>query len=466
MATFAAIDHRDSRRAEVASLRMLRDESLWRGAGIYLGHGSYGPAWAEPQRSVLILGPSRSGKTSSLILPNVLAAPGSVVATSTKDDVLQLTARARGTVGACLLFDPSGSVPTPPGVVRVGWSPVSSAGDWDGALLVADSMVRAARSGSVVTGETHWTERAGALLAPLLHAAAQSNEPMATVLGWIDRHEGSAALHTLASRLGDHAPATNVLAGILSTDAREQSGIWSTASGVLGAYRAAGALQSTRESLLDADRFCTGSHTLYICAAGRHQQLMAPLVVGLVNEVRDAAYRRAARGDGHPPVLLALDEMANIAPLPELPSIVSEGAGQGLLTLGCLQDLSQARARWGHHADAFFSLFGTSVVLPGIADVPTLKALETLAGEVEVPVRSISASKVSGGRVQSSSSLQTVWRPRLPADVAARGVPDHGLVVDHHNAMAWVALTPAHRCSPFRELTGRPGRSREAGRTR
>jgi hypothetical protein len=51
--------------------------------GAYLGMGQEGPVWAGPQRSTLVLGPPRSGKTSSLVIPNVLAAEGPVVSTST-----------------------------------------------------------------------------------------------------------------------------------------------------------------------------------------------------------------------------------------------------------------------------------------------------------------------------------------------------------------------------------------------
>ena len=79
--------------------------------------------------------------------------------------------------------------------------------------------------------------------------------------------------------------------------------------------------------------------------------------------------------------------------------MVSEGGGQGLLTLACLQDLSQARGRWGGAADGFFSLFGTTVVLPGIGDVRTLEALSALAGEEEVRTRSVSAPVPGPGGV-------------------------------------------------------------------
>ncbi len=135
--------------------------------------------------------------------------------------------------------------------------------------------------------------------------------------------------------------------------------------------------------------------------------MAAPLVVGLLTDIRSAAYARSgtpAPDRSAPtrrpaPVVLALDEVANIAPIPDLPSMVSEGAGQGLLTLACLQDLSQARARWGGAAEGFFSLFGTTVVLPGIGDVRTLEALSALAGEEEVRTRSVSAPVPSPGGV-------------------------------------------------------------------
>ena len=427
------------------------------GAGIYLGLGGGGWAWAGPERSTLILGPSRSGKTSSLVIPNVLAAPGAVVSTSTKPDVLQATAPARSTAGWPLLYDPSGSVAPPHGVERVGWSPVASADRWEGALVTADAMVRATSGGDArppSAGHEHWVERSTALLAPLLHAASLEGETMASVLRWVDRHEGDPPLRILASRLAQGSPATDVLAGILATDQREQSGIWSTASGVLAAYRSPAALASTLPPYLDADAFCSGPNTLYVCATGRQQRLLAPLVVGMLSDVRDAAYQRARQGRGTPPVLLALDEVANIAPVPDLPAMVTEGAGQGLLTLASLQDLSQARRRWATEADAFPSLFGTTVVLGGIADMPTLETLSALAGQQEVGTRTVSMGSSADGRRLPAVSLSTVERRRLPVDAVARGVPGTAMALDSRNRVGWVGLTPAHAVSPWRELGG------------
>ncbi len=396
---------------------------------IYVGNGRNGWMWAGPQRSTLVLGPPRSGKTSSLVIPNILLSDGPVVSTSTKPDVMRATARSRGCDGWAFLYDPSGEVECPHGVERVGWSPLTSASNWDAAIVTADAMVGASRLSGPRTGQDHWTERAGSLLSTLLHAAALEGVGMQDVLRWIDRHNGAPALEILASHVGEQATATDLLSGIVATDPREQSGIWSTASGVLAAYRTEGVLTSTRTPPLDLDAFCSGPNTLYVCSTGRRQRQFAPLVVALVGDVRDATYERAREGRGAPPTLLALDEVANIAPIPDLPAMVSEGAGQGLLVLACLQDLSQARGRWGTAADGFLSLFGTTVVLRGIGDTATLRDVSALAGDREVAATTVSRTVGRWGRIRPSTSVGSVLQHRLPVDAVAHGSPGRALVL-------------------------------------
>jgi hypothetical protein len=193
---------------------------------------------------------------------------------------------------------------------------------------------------------------------------------------------------------------------------------------------------------------------LYICSTGRQQRQFAPLVVAMIGDVRDAAYARAREGRGSAPTLLALDEVANIAPVPDLPALVSEGAGQGLLVLACLQDLSQARARWGQAADGFLSLFGTTVVLPGIADSATLRDLSALAGSHQVVSTTISRSVGRWGRIRPSTTQGWHAEARLPVDAVARGAPGCALVLAPDKEVHEVVLTPAHRSSPWRELVG------------
>ena len=104
---------------------------------------------------------------------------------------------------------------------------------------------------------------------------------------------------------------------------------------------------------------------MFITAPAHRQALCAPLVVGLLEQIRHATYRRAAKGENGLPVFLCLDEVANIAPIHDLPSLVSEAGGQGLHVLACLQDLSQARASWGEQAaEGFLSFYAALGFMP------------------------------------------------------------------------------------------------------
>jgi type IV secretory pathway TraG/TraD family ATPase VirD4 len=466
----------------VRAHRAAQNASIASGHGVYLGHRDHDWMFAPPEQSVLVLGPPRSGKTSSLIIPNLLVASGPVVSTSTKPDVIAATATARSRVGECLTFDPTGATRAPEGLRPVRWSPIQACQAWDGAMSTARSLVTvgmASASGpSGVMRRDHWSERAEALLAPLLHAAARDGADMATVLSWIDRRRALPAQQILAAAPGDAARlAGDLLDGVTCTDERELSGIWSTASGVVGGYRTDTALAATADPDFDPVAFVESSDTLYICAPGRRQALVAPMVVGIIEDIRTAAYERHAQRqpgqDGQPPVLVALDEAANIAPLPDLPAMVSEGGGQGLTTLACFQDLSQAKQRWGQAADGFLSLFGTTVVLPGIGDVATLDALSLLAGEEEVATRSLSSGRtptghlladaVTGGAMRHTVTASTVRRRRLPPDLIARGELEHALAFDDRNQVGWVPLAPSHGTELWLTIGGTT-RTRALGR--
>ena len=457
-------------RPVVAQHRAVLAASVRARHGVYLGHDARGWRFTAPQQSVLVLGPPRSGKTTSIIIPNVLAGSGAVVSTSTKPDVMRSTGAARSTLGRCFLFDPTGTVERPDGVEPLRWSPLRSCTDWTGALTMARALVDVGSPGRGNRGgeNNHWVERSQALLAPLMHAAALDGEDMRTLLTWVDRRQSLPAQQILAG--GPHqatALARNLLDGIVSTDERELSGIWSTASGALGGFRSDQALDTTVDPDFDPAAFVAGADTVYIASPAHRQALVAPMVVGLIEDIRQAAYARSAVSAGEdrfrPPVLLALDEVANIAPLPDLPAMISEGGGQGLVTIACLQDLSQARNRWSDRADGFPSLFGTTVVLPGIGDVRTLEALSTLVGDEEIPLRTVSTGRsltdrpmsdlVTGGRPHVGESVSTQWRRRLPADVIGRGSSDHALAFDERNQVGWIPLARSYRDEPWRSLS-------------
>ena len=424
---------------------------------IYLGRGLSGDAWAAPGRSVLVLGPSRSGKTTSLIIPNLLMSGTAVVTTSTKPDILRSVASARRDVPQ-LLYDPSGTIPCPPGITGIGFSLLDAANTWDGALQVARSLTDSTRQLRGGRSEDHWDERAGALVATMAHASALGGHTLHQFALRVERRHGDENFQILRSHYGDSHHAVAMMAGLLETEQREQSGIWSSSSGLLAGLRTDAAREaSKRPRLTIGDALSSKAH-IHVVAPSRHQVLSAPLVVGLIESLVHATYDDA-RGEHQ--LLLALDELANVAPLPGLAGIVSEGGGQGVLTLACLQDLSQARQRWPVSGEAFLSLFPNSVVLPGIADRPTLELVADLAGRHRRQTPSWSTSP--RGRLQSVEWSHPDM-PRMDMSHVARGRPGYALGVSETNTIRWIELTPAHRDARFRAHLERDTSSRSRER--
>ncbi len=122
-----------------------------------------------------------------MIVPALLSHTGPVVSTSTKPDVLAATAGARSQVGKLWEFDPTGAWAGVGEQLR--WSPVFTSREWDRALLMARAMISGTRVGAGTTDQTHWSHRAQALLAPLLHAAAIGGREIDAVVDWVLGHD-------------------------------------------------------------------------------------------------------------------------------------------------------------------------------------------------------------------------------------------------------------------------------------
>ncbi len=268
----------------------------------------------------------------------------------------------------------------------------------------------------------------------------------------------------------------DTLLGIIRTGDRERSSIFSTADSALAAYRSPAALTMTDHPNFDPKAFITSRDTVYITASSQYQRMTAPLVVALLTEIQFATFAVAAQQDWQtsglsPPMLWILDEVANIAPIPDLPAIVSEGGGQGLIVVACLQDLSQARQRWGSQADGFLSLFGTKLILPGLHDLHLMQSISELAGDHEVPVVSETVAKIkplTTKQRQAGKLLETVrlWsgsegrsytthpqpQRRLPVDVIARGQDGKALLLRIGQDGAWIRITRWYDSTPWREV--------------
>jgi type IV secretion system protein VirD4 len=145
---------------------------------------------------------------------------------------------------------------------------------------------------------------------------------------------------------------------------------------------------------------------------------------------------------------------------------VSEGGSQGVLTLACLQDLSQARARWGQAADGFLSLFGTKLVMPGIGDLSTLELVSKLGGEIDLPVRSVSRGSPWGpGYGSATVTWSTSRQRRIPPETVNQLPRGSALLLAGSRPPEYVGAPPWWLLEPFsRASRSRLGRVVEPGR--
>ena len=138
------------------------------------------------------------------------------------------------------------------------------------------------------------------------------------------------------------------------------------------------------------------------------------------------------------------------------------------MTLACLQDLAQARARWDREADGFLSLFGTKLVFPGIGDTRTLEAVSLLAGEHEVPTISVT----DGPRRRGLAAFWPHARPgpcRCERSASFPSTPSPGACrvacsASRAPSLASLQMTPWYSSSPWRE-TIRGGLAHTRGST-
>jgi len=365
--------------------------------GITTGFGRPPRVVAEESQSLVVVGPTQSGKTSSLAVPAILGWQGPVLAASVKSDLLRHTLRQRSELGRVWCIDPTGSTGTP----RAEWSPLSSCRDWPAARRMAADLAETAKSDGTTADGEFWYATAAKLLGPLLFAAARGRRTMADVLRWVDTQEAS----EVSSILEDAGVVEALDAARASwcRDERTRSSVYTTAETVLAPFASAGPGSSGQ---FEPWQLLGGSHTLYLCAPAHDQRRLRGFFTALTQQVLSHAFATATRAGAplSPPLLVVLDEAAHIAPLPELDGLAATCASHGIQLVTVWQDLAQVRARYGSRAPTVLNNHRAKLFLPGIADPDTLDYASRLIGDEEATLPAITRDP-KGGRSTTSSRV-------------------------------------------------------------
>jgi type IV secretory pathway TraG/TraD family ATPase VirD4 len=417
-------------RSELRGLR--RGGAEQRETRLALGSHHRRRLYAEDRHAVVAFGPPQSGKSAGLAIPALLQWPGPAVASSIKSDLLAATRARRNALGQVWVFDPFELS----GMTRHTWSPLNGAATWDGALEVAWRLACAGEMDQRHTdGGEFWAVAAEQRLAPLLYTAARTDAGIGALVRWTygqGTRELDCALAQVAGEARDeaeledaHAAYDAVRAFEAQTD-RTRSSIEATAQALLRAYRFGRVARSAAGSEITAERLLEQPTTLYLIGDAKASKVLRPIFLALLGEIVDHAYQRATVAGGalELPLLLCLDEAGNVAPLPNLAEIASTAPSHNIQLVSIFHDISQARSRYGRQAETVINSHRARMLLPGVADLETLRYFAGLLGDEEIS--EVTRTTGSGGTTRSSGSRR---RP-LVAPETLRQLPErHALLV-------------------------------------
>lgn len=380
--------------------------------GAHLLYGS----WEDMH--IDIWGP-RTGKTTSRAVPAILDAPGAVLVTSNKRDVVDATRDVRAKAGPVWVFDPQAIALEAP---SWWWNPLSYVTDEVKAAKLAEHFAVGSRDPGAKT-DAYFDPAGQDLLAGLLLAAALDNRAITDVYTWLTRPMDDTAVDIL--RAHDFTLTADQVAGVVDAPEKQRGGVFGTAQQMascltnrqVAAWVTPRGAADTRPHF-DPEGFVRDGGTLYsLSKEGRGTA--GPLVTALTVAVAEAAEELAAHSAGgrlSTPLLGVLDEAANVCRWRELPNLYSHYGSRGIVLMTILQSWSQGVEVWGESGmKKLWSAANVKVYGGGVNEATFLEDLSRTIGDYDRL-----ATSSSYGRGQRTVS-QHLHRERIldVADLAA-----------------------------------------------
>lgn len=400
-------------------------------AGLMLGtHQLSGtPLRASWEDVVLEIMAPRAGKTSSAV-GLVLDAPGAVLATSNKSDLLGLTGalRAKATGQKVWIFDPQQVARSRQ---EFYWNPLRGVDRVEAAQRLARQFSIGMKGEK--PGSDFWLSAGEEVLTGLFLAAGSTRGDftLEDVQRWLARSTDPLPVQLL--REYGHRPTAEALAGAQAGAVETREGIWQTARTMARCLADPEVMRwvtppKGRSSLQEFKTagFADTKQTLYLLAKDSVAGGAGPLVAGFVDRMMQDAVTLAEGKPGgrlDPPLVACLDEMCNL-PVADLPSLYSHLGSRGVVPIGIAQSWSQIVGVWGKTpAEAMWGASTVKLIGAGIDQSSFLEELSRLIGEHDVTVRSLNYSQRNFGQ-----NLQ-VRRQRILPPEAIRAMPEGTAVV-------------------------------------
>lgn len=386
------------------------------GRTVAAGQPLYG-SWEDMH--IDIWGP-RTGKTTSRAVPAILEAPGSVLVTSNKRDVVDATRNVRAQAGPVWVFDPQAIALEEP---TWWWNPLSYVTDEVRAAKLAEHFAAGSRDPGAKT-DAYFDPAGQDLLAGLLLAAALDHRPITDVYTWLTRPTDETAVDVL--REHGFTLTADQVAGVVSAPDKQRGGVYGTAQQMascltnrqVARWVTPQSAADPRPQFRPEDFVRADGGTLFsLSKEGRGTA--GPLVTALTVAVVEAAEELAARSAGGrltTPLLGVLDEAANVCRWRELPNLYSHYGSRGIVLMTILQSWSQGVEVWGESGmKKLWSASNVKVYGGGVSEAAFLEDLSRMIGDYDRL-----SSSTSYGRGHRTVSQQ-LHRERIldVADLAA-----------------------------------------------
>src|SRR5580658_9663689 len=355
---------------------------------VFLGRAHYRHGLRVPlEEHLLIMAPPRTYKTAFLA-DVILRYPGPVIATTTKADIYHLTAAVRAEHGRVHVFNPQhiGGVAS-----TFCWDPVAGCEDPATAIRRADAFAFAVSQKGVEDG-TFWSAKASDYLRGYFCAAALAQYDLRAVAAWVSGADPDVPERILAAA---GARQWALTLAELRSEAHKTTAtvrmVMSRALSFLADPALAASVLPGPGGGFDIPAFLRQRGTVYMIADSIGEEApMAPLFAAMAAEIHYAAAQigqASPSGRLDPPLLMGLDEVTQICPVP-LPFWLADSGGKGIQVAAVVHGEAQLAERWGDYGrQVVLDTSSVKVFLPGITDTTTLQTASTLCGQASWKLR-------------------------------------------------------------------------------
>lgn len=302
-------------------------------------------------RTPLVLG---APETRRPLAAQAIADAESAALIITSDPTLwEETKDARAKLGPVLVYDPSHLCDTP---ARLHWPPTTGCEDNQTAAHRARSLLAPIRPSAKL--DTAVADTAETLLRSFLHAAAIDGRNIKHVHRWAQGTQVQDAVRVLRTHPKAASGAAGELESALTAHTERRDIAQELTARALSALFTVNVRESCTPNRTDAltlDSFIDEGGTLFVVGEAiedpKTNPGAMPLLTALASSVVEHGRRMAERSSSgrlDPPITLVLDDVAAVAPLPQLPELLATGPERGMPTLALLRSREQGRARWPH----------------------------------------------------------------------------------------------------------------------